>query len=94
MEEGAFRDDHFVCGRVEFPGAASSTRAAGASRHPNGQGRLVIDGRDFEGVWANGCLRSAPGWFAFTRPARECEGAPPDAARRQRRAISAARSGG
>ena len=37
-------------------------------------GRLVLRGRVFEGNWVNGCLRSPQGWFAFTRPAQECNG--------------------
>jgi hypothetical protein len=74
IQDGIFRDDYFVSGRVEFPGAGIVYEGGWSRSHPNGRGRLVINGRVFEGDWANGCLRTPQGWFAFTRPARECEG--------------------
>jgi hypothetical protein len=74
IQDGIFRDDYFVSGRVEFPGAGIVYEGGWSRSHPNGRGRLVINGRVFEGDWTNGCLRTPQGWFAFTRPARECEG--------------------
>ena len=74
MQEGQFRNDHFVSGRVEIPEAGVVYEGGWSLSHPNGRGKLVIRGRVIEGNWANGCLRGSRGWFAFTRPARECEG--------------------
>lgn len=74
MQEGTFRDDHFVSGRVEIPAAGIVYEGGWLMSHPNGRGRLVLRGRVFEGNWMNGCLRGPQGWFAFTRPAQECNG--------------------
>ena len=73
-QQGTFRDDHFVSGRVEIPAAGIVYEGGWRLSHPNGRGRLVLRGRVFEGVWQNGCLRGPQGWFAFTRPAQECNG--------------------
>lgn len=73
-QDGQFRDDYFVSGRVEFPAAGIVYEGGWRIMHPNGRGRLVIRGRVVEGEWTNGCLRTPQGWLAFTRPARECEG--------------------
>lgn len=75
VQEGLFRNDHFVQGRVEIPSAGIVYDGGWSLAHPNGRGRLVIRGRVIEGNWVNGCLRGQQGWLAFTRPARECEGA-------------------
>jgi hypothetical protein len=74
IQDGIFRDDYFVSGRVEFPGAGIVYEGGWSHAHPHGRGRLVINRRVVEGEWANGCLRMPQGWFAFTRPAQECEG--------------------
>lgn len=74
MQEGTFRDDHFVSGRVEIPSAGVVYDGGWLMSHPNGRGRLMLRGRVFEGNWQNGCLRGPQGWFAFTRPAQECNG--------------------
>lgn len=74
MQEGTFRDDYFVSGRVEIPSAGIVYEGGWLMSHPNGRGRLVLRGRVFEGNWINGCLRGPQGWFAFTRPAQECNG--------------------
>jgi hypothetical protein len=73
-QEGTFRDDYFVSGRVELPSAGIVYEGGWRMSHPNGRGRLVVRGRVFEGEWLNGCLWMPQGFFAFTRPARECEG--------------------
>lgn len=75
VQEGTFHNDHFVSGRVEIPAAGIVYEGGWSLAHPNGRGRLMIRGRVIEGDWSNGCLRMGRGWFAFTRPARECEGA-------------------
>ena len=75
VQEGLFHNDHFVQGRVEIPSAGIVYDGGWSLAHPNGRGRLVIRGRVIEGNWVNGCLRGQQGWLAFTRPARECEGA-------------------
>jgi hypothetical protein len=74
IQEGQFRNDHFVSGRVEVPAAGIVYEGGWSIAHPNGRGRVVINGRVFEGAWVNGCLRTPRGWFAFTRPAQECNG--------------------
>ncbi|MBR0653084.1 hypothetical protein GXW78_25740 [Roseomonas terrae] len=74
MQEGTFRDDHFVSGRVEIPAAGIVYEGGWSMAHPNGRGRLVTRGRVIEGNWVNGCLRGPQGWFAFTRPPQECNG--------------------
>ncbi|MEO3472150.1 hypothetical protein AAFN86_09810 [Roseomonas sp. CAU 1739] len=74
MQQGTFRDDHFVSGRVEIPAAGIVYDGGWLMSHPNGRGRLVLRGRVIEGNWTNGCLRGPQGWFAFTRPAQECNG--------------------
>jgi hypothetical protein len=74
IQDGEFRDDFFVSGRMELPGAGAVYEGGWLLAHPNGRGRLTINGRVLEGDWRNGCLRLPRGWFAFTRPARECEG--------------------
>jgi hypothetical protein len=74
MQEGTFRDDYFVSGRVEIPEAGIVYEGGWQLSNPNGRGRLVMRGRVIEGNWVNGCLRGPQGWFAFTRPVRECAG--------------------
>jgi len=74
-QEGTFHNDHFVSGRVEIPAAGIVYEGGWSLAHPNGRGRLQIRGRVLEGNWTNGCLQGPNGWFAFTRPARECNGA-------------------
>ncbi|MBR0682276.1 hypothetical protein GXW74_17425 [Roseomonas eburnea] len=75
VQQGIFRDDLFVSGRVELPRAGIVYEGGWSRSHPQGRGRLVLNGRVIEGDWAQGCLRVPQGWFSFTRPARECEGA-------------------
>lgn len=74
VQEGTFRDDQFVSGRVEFPAGGVVYDGGWSMMHPHGRGRVVIRGRVFEGNWVNGCLRGPQGWFAFTRPVQECNG--------------------
>jgi hypothetical protein len=74
LQEGRFRDDYFVEGRVEFPRLGLVYEGGWRLSHPDGQGRVTIRGRTFEGDWVNGCLRvPGGGWLAFTRAVRECE---------------------
>ncbi len=74
VQDGQFRNDLFVSGRVELPGAGIVYEGGWARAHPEGHGRLIVNGRIIEGRWRNGCLRTRGGWVAFTRPAQECEG--------------------
>lgn len=74
VQEGMFRDDLFVSGRVEIPAAGIVYEGGWSHAHPQGRGRLSLRGRVIEGEWQRGCLRGPQGWIAFTRPARECEG--------------------
>lgn len=75
VQEGEFRDDYFVRGRVELPRARIVYEGGWFRAHPNGRGRLIANGRVIEGDWRNGCLRTPRGWVAFTRQPGECEGA-------------------
>lgn len=76
VEEGEFRDDYLVQGRVEFRRNGMVYEGAMRRGQPDGPGRLTT-GRDvFEGLWENGCLKAKDGWVAFTRPAAGCEGQP------------------
>ena len=74
IQQGQFRDDLFVSGRVELPGPGIVYEGGWSRSHPNGRGRLIVEGRVIQGEWRNGCLRGPRGWIAFTRPAQECEG--------------------
>lgn len=74
VQEGTFRDDFFVAGRVEIPAAGIVYEGGWSIAHPNGRGRAVVNGRVIEGDWVNGCLRTPRGWLTFTRPPGECEG--------------------
>jgi hypothetical protein len=74
VQDGQFRNDLFVSGRVELPRAGIVYEGGWARAHPEGRGRLVVNGRVVEGQWRNGCLRMRGGWIAFTRPVQECEG--------------------
>jgi hypothetical protein len=77
VEEGEFRDDNLVQGRVEFLREGLVYEGAMRRGQPDGPGRLTIRGREvFDGVWENGCLRAKDGWVSFTRPAAACEGQP------------------
>lgn len=74
VQDGIFRDDFFVSGRVEVPGAGLVYEGGWSRSHPQGHGRLMLGRRVVEGDWAQGCLRTPQGWIAFTRAARDCEG--------------------
>jgi hypothetical protein len=76
VEEGEFRDDYFVSGRLEFRRGGVVYEGEWRRTQPHGPGRVSIRGREFDGVWENGCLRLKNGWMSFTRPAEECEGRP------------------
>lgn len=75
-EEGQFRNDHFVGGRMTVPATGLVYEGGWRATGPQGQGRATIRGQVFEGEWENGCLRLPQGWMSFTRPAADCEGAP------------------
>ena len=73
-EDGIFRNDRFVSGRVEIPAAGIVYEGGWGVGGPAGQGRLDYSGRRFEGVWDSGCLREGEAWISFTRPVQECAG--------------------
>ncbi|HYF09170.1 MAG TPA: hypothetical protein VD970_16230 [Acetobacteraceae bacterium] len=73
IEEGEFREDRFVQGRWEVPGQVTYEGGWGL-QGPEGQGRAVIQGRRFEGLWQAGCLRLRESWISFLRSPRDCEG--------------------
>lgn len=75
VETGEYRNDRFVGGRFEVPGQVIYEGGWGL-QGPQGQGRVVIQGRRFEGEWQAGCLRVQNNWVSFTRPPQDCEGAP------------------
>lgn len=72
VQEGEFRDDFFVRGRMELPRAGIVYEGGWFRAHPHGRGQVTVQGRVLEGDWRNGCLRMPRGWFAFTRAAQEC----------------------
>ncbi len=74
--QGRFRDDRFAGGRVEIPATGLVYEGEWRLGHPHGPGKATVGSRVHEGQWANGCLRIAQGWVAFTRPAQECEERP------------------
>lgn len=74
IEDGRFRDDRFVGGRFEVPSIGLVYEGGWGVGGPEGQGRLTLNGRNFEGVWESGCLRVGEAWITFTRPVQECAG--------------------
>jgi hypothetical protein len=76
VEEGEFRDDFFLRGRLELRRGGAVYEGEWRRNQPHGPGRLTVRGEVLDGVWENGCLRVKDGWVAFTRPAEECEGRP------------------
>lgn len=74
VEEGEYRNDHFVGGRFAMPVLGLVYEGGWRSGQPQGQGRVSVGGRVLEGTWEEGCLRLPEGWVSFTRPARECGG--------------------
>jgi len=73
-EEGVYRDDHLVEGRLELPRHGLVFEGRMRVGQPHGHGRLTLNGRVFEGEWQNGCLEVQGRFIAFTRPAESCEG--------------------
>lgn len=76
IEQGEYRNDHFVQGRFEVPRAGLVYEGGWTIGGPDGPGRLQLRGETFEGNWERGCLRVKEGWISITRPAAECEGSP------------------
>ena len=73
LESGEFADDMLVQGRIEVPRSGLVYEGAVTRGQPNGRGRLVVQGRAFEGEWRLGCLQVGPDlWLAFGRPAESC----------------------
>ncbi len=73
-EEGVFRDDRLVEGRLALPRLRIEFEGRLLGGHPQGPGRLTVQGRVFEGDWVNGCLQQGDTWVAFTRPVETCAG--------------------
>ncbi|MDN3565636.1 hypothetical protein QWZ14_14810 [Paeniroseomonas aquatica] len=73
-EEGLFQDDRLVDGRMALPRLRLEYEGKLRGGHPQGPGRLSVQGRVFEGDWVNGCLQQGDGWVAFTRPVESCAG--------------------
>ncbi|MCO6417760.1 hypothetical protein JYK14_16555 [Siccirubricoccus sp. KC 17139] len=74
VEEGEYRNDHLVEGRLEIQRQGLTYEGRMRAGHPHGQGRLTLRGQVFEGEWENGCLPFRGAWVAFTRPAASCQG--------------------
>lgn len=73
LESGEYREDYLVSGRIEIPGPGLVYEGGVQRGQPHGQGRLTVRGRQFDGLWQNGCLELKGGdWVAFTRPAASC----------------------
>lgn len=73
QEEGQYRDDYFTGGRFTIPGTGLVYEGGWFRDGPHGQGRLMVDGKVFEGRWELGCLNVGKLWIAFTRPPKSCE---------------------
>lgn len=76
VEEGEYRDDYLVQGRLELPRAGLVYEGGFQRGQPHGEGRLATRDRTFAGTWTLGCLPVDGAWIAFTRPSRDCEGRP------------------
>ncbi|MCB4822225.1 hypothetical protein [Roseicella aerolata] len=72
QEEGEYRDDYFTGGRFTIPAAGLVYEGGWFRDGPHGQGRLIVNGRTFEGRWELGCLDTGGAWIAFTRPPKSC----------------------
>jgi hypothetical protein len=73
LESGEYREDYLVSGRIEIPGPGLVYEGGVRRGQPQGEGRLTLQGRRFEGQWQNGCLQLPDGnWISFTRPPESC----------------------